>query len=169
MNTAAASLADLAKKLASKQNELDKIRRAFDTRLATLERRKQGLQADLERVESEIHAAAEQSSTLAAAAAPAAQPAAAAEGTTLPLFLLSVVKELGRPVTVAELTHELENRKFPTKSKALSKLVGNRVHDMLKKGYLARAKGKKKGVVLGQGMPVRGRPGRKPRAAGQAT
>jgi hypothetical protein len=167
MNTAAAHLGDLAKKLAHKQNELDRIRRAFDTRLATLQRRKDNLQSDLQRVESEIEAAAAQQSSSLAVAVPAAPPTAAAEPTTLPLFLISVVKELARPVTVAELTRELVKRKFPTKSTDLSKLIANRVHDMLRKGYLARPAGGEKGVVLGKGTPVRGRPGRKPRAAGQ--
>lgn len=150
MNSRTLPLADLAQKLADKQSELDKLRHTFDARLSTLKRRKEGLEADLRRVESEIQAATQESGSLAAVTVSELKPAVSG-ATSLPQFLLGIIREKGGPVTVAELTSEIVQRKFPTSSQNLPKMVGNRVHDLLKKGLLARPKGKK-GVILGHGQ-----------------
>jgi hypothetical protein len=162
MPTAVVPLSKLAERLARMESELQGLRRAYDTRLADLQRRKEELEASLQQVESEIRAAVQEN-------IPAAEPAGPMP--SLPEMLLRIVRERGRVVTVKELSAELVARKFPTASNNLERMVGNRVHDLIKKGLLARAR-RKKGVVLGASKPgpkaKRGRPKKNPDASAHA-
>src|SRR5262249_52391747 len=134
-------LSALAQQLASKQAELDRLRRTYETRLADLLRRKNELESSLRQVEAEIQVAAQ---------GPGPSPAAAPAGkVSLPNLIVAIVREKGKPVTIKELVEELDRRSYPTNSGNLSKMVGNRLHDLVKKKVLARfGRGRGKGVVL---------------------
>jgi hypothetical protein len=116
--------------------------------------RKADLEAQLRQVESDIQAVA-QGSTSSLAGAPAqteappvesAAPEAAAPPEVTPpardlgLFLLALLREAGQPLTVKQLATEVENRRYPTRSRNINGLVQTKVQVMAKKGLLARAK-----------------------------
>src|SRR5437879_3614702 len=135
MPAAELPLQDLAQRLAEKQAELEAARRAYDARFADITRQREQLQAQLRAVDAEIQAV---NSTAAPGAAPAAAPSAPAaapeprapqaqaKGTTsLPQFLLELVRSAGRPLTVKELTDEVVRAKLPTSSANLPKMVSN--------------------------------------------
>lgn len=153
MSTAAASLANLAEQLAKKQSELQDIRRAFDSHLADLQRRKQDLEATLRQVEAEILGTIPPASPLSppvAASKPAATPRstpAADSKPTLNQMVLQVLQGAGRSLTVKEVTDELVKLNYSSSSGNLAKMVRNRIDDMVKKQQLRRRE-TKAGIVL---------------------
>jgi hypothetical protein len=141
-------LQDLAERLAQKQAELEAARRAYDARLADLAARKTELEAQLRAVDAEIQAVGKTVPAPAAVAAAPPKPAAAsAEPPSLPRLLVALVRDAGGPITVGELTEKVRGARFPTTSGNLSKMVGNKVGELVKKGLLRRAAGQR-GVVL---------------------
>jgi hypothetical protein len=185
--TAAAPLDTLAQQIARQQAELEALRREYEARqarLADLTRRKQDLQAQLQRVEAEIQATT-QGRTSGRALAPAkaakakaapppvprtpvgGQAAAAAVKSvrpqTLPAFLLDLVGRSTGPVTVRQLTQEVVRQKFPTSSGNVPKLVAIKVRELVKRGLLRRA-GDRPGVVLAKAAPGGGVTTAKPTA-----
>jgi len=147
MPSATLPLSALAQQLARKQSELDKLRRSYDTRLADLLRRKEALEASLRQVDTEIQVASQGP----APSLPAPPPAAPTGHLSLPNLLVAIVREKGKPVTIGELVDELTRRSYSTNSANLSKMVSNRLHDLIAKKMLSRiGKGRGKGFVLGR-------------------
>jgi hypothetical protein len=164
-------LDSLAQQIARQQAELEALRQEYKTRqarLADLNRRKQDLQAQLQRVEADIQATTEGRAP-GRAAAPAqtpkakpatprphptplqAKPAAPlpkpTRSQTLPAFLVDIVRKATGPVPVRQLAQEVVRRKFPTTSGNVRRLVATKVKELVKRGILRRAP-HQQGVVL---------------------
>jgi hypothetical protein len=138
-------LNDLTRQIAQRQAELERLRQEYvarQTRLADLTRQRAALKAQLRQVEADIQAVTRGQATGAAAEAP--KPAGRR---TLTEALVEVLREANRAMTARELGAELTRRKFPTSSTNITNLVQNRLSDLVKKGVLRRAKGRK-GVRL---------------------
>src|SRR5205085_1061818 len=113
----------------------DRIRNSFESRLSTLQQRKEKLEAEIRQVDAEIQAATPNGPATPASAPradpkpaprmqpkPASAPTPTGERQTLPQALADVLKSTGRPMTVQELADELVRRKFPTNSSNLAKM-----------------------------------------------
>jgi hypothetical protein len=170
---AAAPLDTLAQQIARQQSELEGLRREYEARqarLADLTRRKQDLQAQLERIEAEIQATtqgrtprralAPAKTTKTKPATPPAQrtpvggqaasgPVKSPRPQTLPAFLVDMVRQSKGPVTVRQLTQQVVRQHFPTTSGNVPKLVAIKVRELVKRGLLRRA-AEQRGVVLAQ-------------------
>jgi hypothetical protein len=117
------------------------------SRLQSLKQRKQELQAKLQKIEAEITAVAAGSQRPAAATPkpakkrPASKPGGASRNShpTLAELILTILRDIGRPLTVLQLTEQVKQRRFPSKSKALHKLVGKNVYTLAAKGDVRRA------------------------------
>jgi hypothetical protein len=140
-------LSDLTRRIARQEAKLTTLRHQLEKRLADLNRRRQELRVELRTVEAEIEAVADSSTSRAnapampTAAAPIEAPQAGqpTKTTSLPAFLIELVREAnGRPLTVTELQQETVQRGYPTTSKHLREMVGARVADLLKQGRLRR-------------------------------
>jgi hypothetical protein len=143
-------LPKLAQQLAQKQSELEKARQAFETRLGELTRRKEELQDQLRTVEAEmqaVNATVPGSSPPTPPLKPSLMPVPAPAASTLPGLLVDLVRAAGRPLTVKELTASVVRAQFPTTSRNISRLVKNKVGELVKRGLLRRAEGQP-GVVL---------------------
>jgi hypothetical protein len=155
MPTATATLQDLAHRINQQEADLARLRKAFEARqthLAKLARRKDELQKQLQRVEAEIQAAGRgpaRMPSVTPAKAPAPKAETKASAISLPQFLVSVIRQAKRPVTIKELAREVGRRKFPTTTRNVSGLIKSRVSELLRKGILNRAEDKP-GVVLAQ-------------------
>jgi hypothetical protein len=154
MPTGVLPLSELAKRLSRKESEVDRLRHQYETRLEKLKARRQKLESELREIEAQIPAASPNGSV------PPAQlqeePIASASGRMiLKDFLLTLIKQAGKPLTIRELAEEVRRRKYPTKSKNIPDLVQVRVYDMAKKGVLAHATGQP-GFVVGS---ANGQPG----------
>jgi hypothetical protein len=176
-------LQDLAQRINQHQAELDTLRKEYEARQADLRRftrRKEELQAELVRVESEIQALGQGAPPTAASAptppkngqASAKRPVAKASSNksgsapTQPLSLpklLQIVGEATVPMTVKMLTEEAVRRNYATTSNNLAALVDTRISELIKKGLVRRAKNQP-GVVAvttsakGQAQAVRSQP-----------
>ena len=139
-------LTRLPERIARQAAELEALRRDYEARkrqLADLTRRKQQLQSQLDKVETDIRAL-----TGGSTPAPAVKPRPAVakgkskskSGVSLPEMLQQVLRDLGGPLTHRQLVEEMARRKFPTKSSDLLKQVTTRVGEMVKKGLLRRTK-----------------------------
>ena len=117
---------------------------ARQTKMRELTQRKEQLQAQLIQVEEEIQGVdAGQTPTLkrAPVATSATKPATIpTKKVSLAKVLVEIVSQAGGPITVKELTHELEKRKYATTSTNVSALVAKRVSALVKKKLLRRAK-----------------------------
>jgi len=160
MPTGVLPLSELVKRLSRKENEVDKLRQQYEIRLGRLKERQQRLESELRAVEGQILAACPNGS-MPPAQLPKVPMASAAHGMILKDFLIAVIQEAGKPLTVKELAEEVRRRKYPTKSKNIPDLVQVRVYDMVKQGILAHAGGQP-GFVVGS---VNGRQGRSTKAA----
>jgi hypothetical protein len=72
-----------------------------------------------------------------------------ADQPTLTDLIVSLLREAGRPLTVKELGQELKRRRFQSKSRNFSKMLGVRTRELKLKGILRRAVGQP-GYVLAQ-------------------
>ena len=178
--TNAVPLENLAQRIARQQAELETLRRDYEARLARLadlKCRKEALEAQLRKLDSEIEAV-NQGKTPPLQTAPtktspakfpnAAPPAKAVRPMTLSARLVGLVREAKRPVTVKQLTDEVVRRKFPTSSKNILGLVQTRVRELVVHGILQHAQ-RQPGYVLAKsdspakasapGKPVAGKAG----------
>jgi hypothetical protein len=173
MPTSAATLQDLAQRISKHEAQLAKLRQTFEARqahLADLTRRKEELQAQLQKVEAEIRSVGQTDGTVAAPARPSSAQAKPATkhtgGVSLPQLLFELVKQANRPLTIKQLTQEVVRLKFPTTTRNIPGLIKSRVTELLRKGTFRRATNQP-GVVLAQSAaPTKGAPA-KPAEAGQ--
>jgi hypothetical protein len=163
-----ATLYDLVQRINQQEAELAKLRQAFETRqaqLTDLTRRKADLELQLKQIDVEIQRVGNGAkSTPAAVPGPtmAAKPSgtkAAAKstgGATLSQVLIALVQKAQGPVTVKEMTEELQRQKYPTKTTNLAGMIQTRVGDLVKKGIFRRA-GQQPGVVMAKaaGLPAK--------------
>jgi hypothetical protein len=156
--SAATPLDTLAQQISRQQAELDSLRREYELRqsnLAELNRRKEDLQGQLRQIESDIQATRQGGKATVAkklsgrpggrrgrrkgsgrhSLQPGPRP------NTLPALLLELVQRASGPVRARDLVKEVVRRKFPTSSKNLTAMVEIRLHDLARKGLLARASG----------------------------
>ena len=153
------------------------MRRAYETRLADLKNRREQLAEKLRLLEAEIQSVTQESPKPAAGATPTAEPTPSqirGKRGKLPTLIVKLIQEAGQPLTVKQLADEVRRRKFPTKSKNVSRLIQVRVYEMVKKGVLAHAGGQPGFVVKSsdgqQGssqavMHAKRSPSRKPKVA----
>ena len=178
MPPAAIPLSDLARRLARKESEVQKLRRAYETRLAELKNRREQLAEKLRHLEAEIQSVTQESPKPSADAAPTEDLCRVDQGKAWQAACSSreVAPEGGQALTVKQLADEVRRRKFPTTSKNILRLVQTRVYEMVKKGILAHASGQPGFVVKhssnGQqtssqeeGTGAKRSPGRKPKVA----
>ena len=143
------SLDAIKHRIAKQNSELQALRRDLETRqgrLHALRQRKQELQAKLKKIEAEMTAiaAGTQRHTAATPKPVKKRPPSKQAGVsrtsqpTLAELILTILRDLGRPLTVLQLTEQVKHRRFPSKSKALHKLVGKNVYALAAKGALQR-------------------------------
>ena len=147
MTTTALPLHDLSQRISQQQAELEKLRTEYEARQAKMRKltqRKEQLQAQLSQVEEEIQGVDAGHTTplkRVPAATSATKPAAIpTKKVSLAKVLVEIVSQAGGPITVKELTHELEKRKYATTSANLSALIAKRMSALVKKKLLRRAK-----------------------------
>jgi hypothetical protein len=68
----------------------------------------------------------------------------------LPGLLVQLVREANGPITVPQLAQEVMRRKFATTSGNIPRMVATRVKDLVKRGLLRPARGKKKAFIPAQ-------------------
>lgn len=153
---------DLAQRIEHQQAELDKLRQEYESQQARwrdLTSRREELQAQLAQVEAEMQRAGAGNTSIGSAGTPKVAPETAAKhgpsragtkpaeaqtttntkGVTLAQLLVRLVAQAGQPITVKELTHAVEQRKYPTTSRHLHALVETRVGELVKRGLLRRS------------------------------
>lgn len=157
--TTAVPLESLAQRIARQQAELEALRQQYgarQTHLADLRRRKEELEAQLRKLDSEIQAVNQGKTPLPqpgptkaspAKAATAAPPTNVPRPNTLPALLMHLVGRAKGPITVKQLADEVEQHKFPTSSKNVVRLIGTRVQGLMVRGIIKRANGQP-GFVL---------------------
>jgi septal ring factor EnvC (AmiA/AmiB activator) len=145
------SLKDLHDRIAKQDAELKRLRQELNSRqsqFATLNQRRQTLQAELQHVEKELASVAvgSNASHLPPKVAPKKKPAAKSSVATkestslsLPALLVNVIREAERPLTLQELVAQVKKRGFRSTSANFAKMLYVRVYDLLKKGLVARA------------------------------
>jgi septal ring factor EnvC (AmiA/AmiB activator) len=142
------SLKDLHERIANQNAELQRLRQELESRqsqFATLNKRRQVLQAELQQVERELAAVAagKKASPLPSKAVPKKKPAAktpvAPKALSLPALLVVLIREAGRPLSLQELVAQVKKRGFQSTSTNFAKMVQTRVYDLLKKGLIVRA------------------------------
>lgn len=143
-------LDQVAQRIAQQQSELQRLRQEYQgrtRRLKKLTRRKQQLQAQLDKIDGRIHAlngAGRAALKLKAAAPVQPRSAKTARRTkkrksgSLAQLLVTVLREAGKPLSNKELTEEVRRRAFATRASDLSKVVATRVWALVKKGHLQR-------------------------------
>src|SRR5688572_5007844 len=129
MPTAVIPFQDLAQRIQQQEAELAKLRQELQqrqSRLTALMRRKEELQEALRSVDAELESVGQVHApepVTPAAPVRKAKPAAAkpaskrGKGMSLPHYLVKLVEEANKPITVKELTDQLVQRKFPTTCK----------------------------------------------------
>jgi hypothetical protein len=157
------SLEDLQQRIHRRDTELLALRRQLQDRqnqLASLTSRQEELRAQLQRVEAEIAALTSGSKTVAstiAGPAPAAKkrpPSVRSSQPPLPLLLVTLLREAGRPLTARELAEEAKRRGFKSGSGNFVRLVETRTAELKRKGILRRAVGQP-GFVVGRSTGAR--------------
>ena len=141
------SLDAIQQRIVQRDAELQALRRELEarrSRLQSLTQRKQELQAKLQELEAEIAAVtAGARRSVAGSSKPvkktaAKQPASKPSPPTLANRIVGIVQGAGRALTVQQITAAVKQRGFPSKSKALHKLVGKNVYGLATKGLLRR-------------------------------
>jgi hypothetical protein len=170
MTTARMALDQVAQRIAQQEAELKSLQKEYRVRtrrLDQLNRRKRQLQAQLDQIEGRIQALNGAETAPPATAKAAALPdqprknvrrrsAKKKKAGSLAQFLLTVLREAGKPLSNQELTEEVRRRKFPTQAGDLPKLVATRVWALVKKGYLQRTPDHK--IVAANGRKAAPRP-----------
>jgi hypothetical protein len=142
------SLDSIQQRIAQRDSELQSLRRELEarrSRLQSLKQRKKELQAKLQKIEAEMTAVAaggqRHATPKPAKKKPAFKPAGASRTSpsTLAELILTILRDIGRPLTVLQLTEQVKQRRFPSRSKALHKLVGKNVYALAAKGGLQRS------------------------------
>ena len=145
------SLKDLHQRIAKQDAELQRLRQELESRqsqFATLNKRRQVLQAELLQVEKELAAVAagKKASPLPSKAVPkkksaAKTPVALKEtaALSLPALLVVLIREAGRPLSLHDLVAQVKKRGFQSTSTNFAKMLKTRVYDLLKKGLIVRA------------------------------
>jgi hypothetical protein len=145
------SLKDLHQRIANQNAELQRLRQQLEARqsqFATLNKRRQVLQAELQQVEKELAAVAEgkKVNPIAPKKAPKKKPAGKtgampneAASLSLPALILGLSREANRPLTLQDLVARIKQRGFRSASTDFAKMVQTRIYDLLKKGLLKRA------------------------------
>ena len=156
------SLDAIQQRIAQQNSELQTLRRELEarqSRLKTLSKRKHELEDQLGRIESEMAAVTAgakrpTASSLKTATAGAKRPTAGSPkhvkkvaakppaskptSPTLANLIIAIVQHAGRALTVQQITKAVKQRGFPTKSKALHKLVGKNAYALATKELLRR-------------------------------
>jgi hypothetical protein len=140
MPPTAIPLSKLARRVARKESELQRLRRVYENRLTGLKERRERLTDQLRQIEAEIPAAAQESPATETTAAKEPMSKARAKGRLkLADFIIVLLKEAGEPQTVKQLAQEMRRRRYPTKSRNLSGVVQTRLVEMVRNGVLNRA------------------------------
>src|ERR1700730_8417851 len=138
------SLKDLHQRIANQNAELQRLRQQLEARqsqFATLNKRRQVLQAELQQVETELATVAEgrKPSPLPPKAAPKKKPATKpssapkkAASLSLPALLVYLIREANRPLTLQELVAQVKKRGFQSTSTNFARMLQTRVYDLLK-------------------------------------
>jgi hypothetical protein len=148
MPPTAIPLSKLAKRLARKESEIQRLRRKYENRLAGLKDRREQLADQLRRIEAEIQAAPGGGPEAEAATAKAPASRGRRRGKPrLADFIVTLLKAAGKPQTVKQLAQEIKRRRYPSKSRNLSGVVQTRLVEMVKSGILTRPKDQR-GYVL---------------------
>jgi hypothetical protein len=149
---------DLIQRIQEQEAELAKLRQELESRQTTLSKlreRKEELETQLQQIDAEIASVGE-ISTPKAAPAPVPSKATALPlptvkpdtSSSFPMYLVNLVEQANRPITVKELAEAVIENKYPTNSKNLQGMIQTRVYDLVSKGFLKRrADG---GLVLGK-------------------
>jgi hypothetical protein len=143
------SLDAIQQRITQHDSELQALRKELDarrSRLQALSNRKKELQDQLQRIESEMAAVATGTQRAAASSSKSAQKAApnrpASKPSQPPLadLIVAILQDAGRVLSVQQITQEVKQRGFPSKSKALHRLVGKNVYALATKGVIRRTK-----------------------------
>jgi hypothetical protein len=140
-------LNDLTRQISQHESALERLRQEYEarqTRLADLSRQRDALKAQLRQVEADIQAVTK------GQAAGQATPTKGTPATARPKLteaLVEVLRETNRAMTAKQLGEELTRRKFPTSSTNITNVIQTRLSDLVKRGLLRRARGRK-GVRL---------------------
>src|SRR5262249_16991463 len=151
MTTTAVPLESLTQRIARQQSELEALQREYEVRqarLADLKAHRDELEEQLRRLDAEIDAVKEgktprlkaiPSKASAAKLSPAALLPNGPRPNTLPALLVQLVGNAKGPLTVKQLSDAVKQRKFPTSTKNLARLVQTRVRGLLDRGIFLRA------------------------------
>ena len=148
-------LENLAQRIAQQQAELEAMRQEYEARqnrLADLTRRKEELQTQLQQITAEIQSVDGSTATASAETAPTATTPSVPKASpghplTLANLLVALVRASKAPVTVKQLTEEVQAQKFPTTSQNLPNVVKSTIDRLVIQGILQRAAGQP-GVAL---------------------
>jgi hypothetical protein len=172
MASATVPLHDLAQRINHQEAELARLRKEFQARqakLVELTRRKRELQDQLQKVESAMKAVGQHVAPVPVSTPTMKGAGASGNSISLPKFLVGLVLEARRPLTIKELSQEVVRRKFPTTSKNISAMVETRVSELLRKGLLKRTRDKSAIVPSGMStnmMPMSAKtPGAAPKSS----
>jgi hypothetical protein len=183
----ATPLDDLARRISNQEAELQKLRREFEERrrhLASLTHRKEALQAQVQRIDTEITALVTGVQRKTAIQQP--KPAKSTQGQltknaktksakhpvpsristtepglTLPHLIVRIVREAPGALSISQIAEKALGRGFTTTSANFRNVVATRVHELRGKGMLRHADGQA-GFVLGKAPPIQEAAGRKP-------
>jgi hypothetical protein len=142
------SLEDLRRRLNQQDSELQRLRQEFEARqnrLASLSKRKQEIQTQLQHVEAQMAALAagthRPSSAPPRSSPPTPRPSLTGkpDQLSLPALIVAMIREAGGPMTVKELAREEKRRGLKSKSDNFKKIVETRVYALRMKGILKRA------------------------------
>jgi hypothetical protein len=183
----ATPLDDLARRISNQEAELQKLRREFEERrrqLASLTQRKEALQAQLQRIDTEITALVSgiqrktaiqrpkpakstQGQQAKNAKSKSAKPPVPSSnsttepGLTLPHLIVRIIQEARGALSIRQIAEEALRRGFTTSSSNFRGVVATRVHELRRKGMLRPADGQA-GFVLGKSSRIQEAAARKP-------
>ena len=75
------------------------------------------------------------------------------KGISLPKYLVHLIQNANRPLTVKELADEVERNRFPTTSKNIRKMVESRFYELVREKTLRRS-ADQSGYVLAKAAPM---------------
>jgi hypothetical protein len=131
-------LTHLARRLARKETEVQRLRRVYETRLAALKNRREELAEKLRRIDAQSQAVAPESPEASEGPTPSEEPAPSegrAKRGTLPALIVKLIHRAGHPLTVKQLSEDMRRRRFPTTSKNIPQLVQNRVSEWSRRAF----------------------------------